>query len=126
MPHVTGIGGVFFKAKGDAKALADWYQEHLGIKVMPWGGGVFHWAADKGAAAAATAWSIDDAHSTRYSGSDSSFLVNYRVSDLPGMVEKLRASGTTILAEPAVSEYGTFASFLDPEGNKVELWEPCE
>jgi predicted enzyme related to lactoylglutathione lyase len=124
MPRVTGIGGVFFKAKGDAKALAAWYAEHLGIRLSPWGGAVFHWAEDAGAADAATAWNIDDAGAQRYQGSASGFMINYRVVDLPAMVERLRASGTRILGEPAVSEYGTFASFADPDGNTVELWEP--
>jgi len=124
MPQVTGIGGVFFKAKGDPKVLAAWYQENLGIPLNPWGGAVFHWAEDKGAADAATAWNIDEANSDRYSGSDSNFMINYRVKDLLGMIDRLKKSGTKILDEPKSSEYGTFASFVDPEGNKVELWEP--
>ena len=124
MPRVTGIGGVFFKAKGDPKVLADWYQEYLGIQVMPWGGSIFHWAEDKGAKDAATAWNIDDATSVRYSGGDASFMINYRVEDLVGMVDKLRRAGTPILDEPTMSDYGWFASIVDPEGNKVELWEP--
>ena len=124
MPHVTGIGGVFFKAKGDPKVLAAWYQKHLGIKLAPWGGAVFHWAEDKGASSAATAWSIDEKNSEKYSGSESSFMINYRVDDLSGMIAKLKESGIKILTEPEPSEYGKFASLLDPEGNRIELWEP--
>jgi len=124
MAQVTGIGGVFFKAKGDPKVLAAWYQEHLGIKMAPWGGAVFRWADDKGAAKAATAWSIDEKNSDRYSASESSFMINYRVDDLLGMIANLKKSGIKILKEPESSEYGKFASVLDPEGNRIELWEP--
>src|SRR4051812_597906 len=124
MPHVTGIGGVFFKAKGDPEALASWYQEHLGIKLAPWGGAVFDWAEDKGAADAATAWSIDGKHSEKYSGSESSFVINYRVHDLSGMIANLKKLGAKILKDAVSSEYGRFASVLDPEGNRIELWEP--
>ncbi|MGZ3697434.1 MAG: VOC family protein [Bdellovibrionota bacterium] len=124
MPHVTGIGGVFFKAKGDPEALASWYQEHLGIKMAPWGGAVFRWAEDPGAAKAATAWSIDEKDSEKYSGSESSFLINYRVDDLFGMIANLKKSGVKILKDAESSEYGKFASILDPEGNRIELWEP--
>ncbi|HTL13405.1 MAG TPA: VOC family protein [Bdellovibrionota bacterium] len=124
MPKVTGIGGVFFKAKGDPKALAAWYQEHLGIPVASWGGAAFHWAEDKGAADAATAWSIDKKDSGKYSGTDSPFMINYRVEDLDGMMANLKKAGTHILKDAEKSEYGKFASVLDPEGNKIELWEP--
>jgi len=124
MANVTGIGGVFFKAKGDPKVLGAWYEEHLGIKLAPWGGAVFRWADDKGAATAATAWSIDEKNSEKYRASDSSFMVNYRVDDLFEMIASLKKSGVKILKEPESSEYGKFASILDPEGNMIELWEP--
>jgi predicted enzyme related to lactoylglutathione lyase len=124
MPQVTGIGGVFFKAKGDAKVLAAWYQEHLGIKLNPWGGAIFRWAEDKGAAKAATAWTIDDKNSEKYNASESSFMINYRVDDLLGMIANLKKSSVRILKEPESSEFGKFASILDPEGNRIELWEP--
>jgi predicted enzyme related to lactoylglutathione lyase len=124
MAKVTGIGGVFFKAKGDAKVLAGWYQEHLGIKMNPWGGAVFHWAEDPSAADAATAWTIDDKDSTKYGGGEANFVINYRVDDLQGMVANLKKSGTRILKDAESSEYGKFASILDPEGNRIELWEP--
>jgi predicted enzyme related to lactoylglutathione lyase len=124
MAQVTGIGGVFFKAKGDPKVLAAWYQEHLGIKLAPWGGAVFRWADDKGAAKAATAWSIDDKNSEKYSASESSFMINYRVDDLLGLIANFKKSGVKILKDAESSEYGKFASIIDPEGNRIELWEP--
>src|SRR5271163_2209327 len=103
MPHVTGIGGVFFKAKGDPKVLAAWYQEHLGIKLNSWGTAVFRWAEDKGAAKAATAWKIDDGNSERYSASESNFMINYRVDDLLSMIAHLKRSGVTILKDAEAS-----------------------
>src|SRR5580704_3502074 len=107
MPHATGIGGVFFKAKGDPKILVAWYQEHLGIKLNPWGTAVFRWAEDKGAAKAATAWQIDDKKSQRYDGSESNFIINYRVDDLSGMMANLKKSGVKILKDAEKSEFGT-------------------
>jgi predicted enzyme related to lactoylglutathione lyase len=124
MPKVTGVGGVFFKAKGDPKVLAAWYEEHLGIKLNNWGTAVFRWAEDKGAAKAATAWKIDDKNSERYTSSESNFMINYRVDDLLGMVVNLKKSGVKILKDAESSEFGKFASILDPEGNRIELWEP--
>lgn len=123
MPHVTGIGGVFFKAKGDPKALAAWYQDHLGVKLAPWGGAVFHWAEDKKAATAATAWSIDAKDSDKYKPGEASFIINYRVDDLRGLVANLRKAGVRIVKDIEPSDHGSFATVLDPEGNQVELWE---
>ena len=124
MPQVTGIGGVFFKAKGDPKVLAAWYQEHLGIKLNPWGTAVFRWAEDKGAAKAATAWTIDEKNSEKYSSSESSFMINYRVDNLVELLAQLRASGIEPIQGPESHENGKFAWIRDPDGNKVELWEP--
>jgi predicted enzyme related to lactoylglutathione lyase len=122
MPKVTGIGGVFFKAKGDHKRLAAWYQEHLGIKIEPWGGAVLRWSSDPGKDKAATAWNIDEKDSDQY-GPGSGFRINYRVDDIEGMVANLRKAGIQVEA-PEASEFGKFTSVMDPEGNKVELWQP--
>jgi len=124
MPQVTGIGGVFFKAKGDPKVLAAWYQEHLGIKLAPWGGAVFRWPDDKAKDKGVTAWNIDEKDSEKFSHSEANFMINYRVDDLLGMVANLKAAGIKILEGPDISEYGKFAWILDPEGNKIALWEP--
>ena len=124
MPQVTGIGGVFFKAKGDPKVLMAWYQEHLGIKLNPWGSAVFRWAEDKGAATAATAWKIDEKNSEKYNQSEANFMINYRVDDLNGMMANLKKSGVKILKDAETSDFGKFASIVDPEGNRIELWEP--
>lgn len=124
MPYVTGIGGVFFKSRGDLKTLAAWYQKHLGIKLQPYGVAVFRWpdgpAADKGA----TAWKIAEKDTTWFNPSESSFMINYRVDDLDGMVAYLQEAGIKILQGPDLSEHGKFAWIMDPDGNKIELWEP--
>jgi predicted enzyme related to lactoylglutathione lyase len=124
MPQVTGIGGVFFKSKRDPKVLAAWYQEHLGIKLEPFGGAAFRWPEDKAEDKGVTAWSIADKDTKWFSPSESSFMINYRVDDLSGMIVGLQKSGVNILKGPESYENGKFAWIMDPEGNKVELWEP--
>jgi predicted enzyme related to lactoylglutathione lyase len=124
MKRVTGIGGVFFTAK-DAPALQAWYRRHLGIDVQPWGGASFDWTdADGTPVAGTTAWCINPEHSAKFAPSTSPFIVNYRVADLVGLVNVLREEGCTVLDDVEDSEYGKFAWVMDPEGNKVELWQP--
>jgi predicted enzyme related to lactoylglutathione lyase len=123
MPHVTGIGGVFFKSK-DAKALMAWYAKNLGITLRPWGGAVLRWSDDPGADKAATAWNVYDGNSDQFSPSQATFMINYRVDDLVGMIADLKKAGVKILKEPEASEFGKFASIMDPDGNRIELWEP--
>lgn len=124
MPHVTGIGGVFFKSKDNHKALAEWYQKHLGIKIEPWGGAVFRWQEDEAKDKGVIAWNIAEKDTNQFSPSESSFMINYRVSDLNGIVTNLKKDGIKIIQGPESTEYGKFAWILDPEGNKIELWEP--
>lgn len=126
MKRVTGIGGIFFKAK-DAPALQAWYKRHLGIDVQPWGGAAFSWTdADGNPAGGTTAWSIAPTESDQFAPSGAPFMINYRVEDLRALVAALRAEGCTVLDESDDSEYGKFAWVIDPEGNKVELWQPPE
>jgi predicted enzyme related to lactoylglutathione lyase len=124
MARVIGIGGVFFKARGDHRVLAAWYKEKLGIDVQPWGGAIFRGSDKTAKDDGDAAWSIDDRKSERYDGSDSGFLINYRVDDLAGLMTHLQKAGVKILKDAEKSEYGFFASILDPEGNRIELWEP--
>jgi len=122
--RVTGIGGVFFKAK-DPVALRAWYQEHLGIDVLEWGGAAFRWSDAEGKPTTGTTiWSISDAGATSFDPGTASFMVNYRVADLHALLQALRAEGCTVLDETDESEFGKFGWVIDPEGNKVELWEP--
>ena len=124
MKRVTGIGGIFFKAK-DAPVLQAWYKRHLGIDVQEWGGAAFTWTDGEGQPlAGTTAWSIDPAQSDHYAPSTASFMVNYRVEDLLALVKVLREEGCNVLENIDDSEYGKFAWVIDPEGNKVELWQP--
>jgi predicted enzyme related to lactoylglutathione lyase len=126
MKRVTGIGGVFFKAK-DPVALRAWYMRHLGIDVQGWGGTAFRWADDTGnAKLGTTVWSIGSADGDYYTPSTSSFMINYRVDDLRGLLQVLRDEGCQVLDKVEDSEFGTFGWVMDPEGNKVELWQPPE
>jgi len=124
MKRVTGIGGIFFKAK-DAPALRTWYQRHLGIDVQTWGGTVFSWADPDGKpSGGTTVWSIGSEDGDSFAPSKASFMVNYRVEDLYALVAVLKAQGCNVLDKIDDSEYGKFAWVIDPEGNKVELWQP--
>lgn len=123
MKRVTGIGGVFFKAK-DPKALGEWYRKHLGLNVEDWGGVTFRWADDNPSGAGTTIWNPFK-HDTSYFGpSTSSFMINFRVADLHALLAALRAEGCDVQDKVDESEFGKFGWVLDPEGNKVELWEP--
>jgi predicted enzyme related to lactoylglutathione lyase len=124
--RVTGIGGIFFKARAPV-ALRAWYKDHLGIDVQDWGGAAFTWTdADGRPFAGTTIWSVSADGSDSYAPSTSSFMVNYRVADLRALLTVLRAEGCNVLDKVEESDFGRFGWVLDPEGNKVELWEPPE
>ena len=125
MKRVTGIGGIFFSAQ-DPKALGDWYKTHLGIDVQNWGGSAgstFDWTAEDGSKGT-TVWSVHPASSNHMAPSKSNFMVNYRVDDLATLLQALRDEGCEVLEKTDDSEYGKFAWVMDPEGNKIELWQP--
>jgi predicted enzyme related to lactoylglutathione lyase len=123
MQRVTGIGGIFFQAR-DPKAVAAWYRKHLGIDVQDWGGAAFRWADDPGhAKGAVTIWSVG---TSAFEPGNAPFMVNYRVADLHALLAALRAEGCQVLDKTEESEYGKFGWVIDPEGRKVELWEPPE
>ena len=124
MKRVTGIGGVFFKS-ADPAALAQWYRVHLGFDVQAWGGVSFDWSgpANPGGAGS-TAWSLFKADTDHFAPSAAPFMINYRVHDLHALVAALRAEGCTVGDQVDESEYGRFCWMMDPEGNKLELWEP--
>jgi predicted enzyme related to lactoylglutathione lyase len=124
MAKITGIGGVFFKSKGKGKDLAAWYQKHLGLSLEAWGGARLRWSEDKAKDGGVTAWHVADLDSTGFNPSPSVFMINYRVDDMEGMLAQLRAASVEIVGGPDSDEHGTFAWILDPDGNKVELWEP--
>ena len=124
MARVTGIGGVFFKARGDQKALASWYAKHLGIPLEAWGGAVLRWPDDKAEDKGLTVWSVAASDSKWFSPSESSFMINYRVDDLEELLAQLRRDGVEIVKGPESDDNGRFAWIMDPDGNKVELWQP--
>ena len=124
MARVTGIGGVFFKSRGDPKALADWYAAHLGLPLEPWGGAILRWPEDQANDKGVTVWSVAKADTKWFAPSEASFMINYRVDDLVELLASLRKAGIEILKGPDTDDNGMFAWIVDPDGNKVELWEP--
>lgn len=125
MRRVTGIGGVFFKAK-DPAALGEWYRTHLGLNVEPWGGVAFRWSDGAAAGAGTTIWSPFKDDTAYFAPSTAGFMINYRVEDLHGLLAQLRAEGCAVEDRVEESEYGKFGWVIDPEGNKLELWQPPE
>lgn len=121
--RVTGIGGFFFKAK-DAKALSAWYNQHLGIDAGDYGW-AFTWK-DHDGNDGLTNWAAFSDTTRYFEPSEKQFMQNFRVHDLDGLMGKLRSEGVTIVGTPESYDYGKFAWILDPEGNKIELWEPID
>jgi predicted enzyme related to lactoylglutathione lyase len=124
MARITGIGGVFFKARSDHKQLAAWYARHLGLVLEEWGGSILKWPDDKAADGGLTTWHVAAKNSEWFSPSTSSFMINYRVDDLDELLTQLRRDGIVIVKGPESDENGRFAWILDPDDNKVELWQP--
>lgn len=124
MARITGIGGVFLKCRGDASALAAWYEKHLGMPLESWGGAVLRWPDDKAEDGGLTVWHLAQRDSQWFSPSESSFMINYRVDNLDELLAQLRAADVQIVGGPESHENGKFAWIMDPDGNKVELWEP--
>jgi len=126
MKRVTGIGGIFFQAQ-DPVSLRAWYKTHLGIDVQDWGGAAFTWTDDAGhPTTGTTIWSAFAAGADVFAPSTSTFMINYRVDDLAALLQALREEGCQVLEKTDDSEYGKFGWVIDPEGNKVELWQPPE
>lgn len=122
MKRVTGIGGIFFKSK-DPKTLSAWYRDHLGLDVSEWGGAVFEWGGPD-SAKGMTLWTPFAEDTDKMKPSTASFMVNFRVDDLEALLATLRNEGCSVVGEPDISDYGKFGWVLDPDGNKIELWEP--
>lgn len=121
--RVTGIGGVFLKAD-DPESTRNWYQKHLGIKSGKWGG-TFQWKkAEKPAENGYTAWSVFKSDTTYTDPSKKDAMINYRVENLEELLTVLKNEGVEIVGEMESYEYGKFGWIMDPNGYKIELWEP--
>jgi D-3-phosphoglycerate dehydrogenase len=121
--RVTGIGGVFFKA-ANPKELVAWYGKHLGLKTDDYGS--TFWWKDKNGNNCSTQWSPFKADTTYFQPSEKQFMQNFRVANLEVLLRNLAAEGVTIVGEMETYDYGKFGWILDPEGNKIELWEPID
>jgi len=119
----TSIGGIFFKCK-DAAKIREWYKTHLGFNINQYGT-VFEWRqADDSSKKGFTQWSPFSEKTKYFEPSTKDFMINYRVENLEALVKQLKADGVTITDEIETVEYGKFVHIMDPEGNKIELWEP--
>jgi catechol 2,3-dioxygenase-like lactoylglutathione lyase family enzyme len=124
MKRVTGIGGIFFKAQNPEK-LRSWYETHLGMPVESWGGLQFHWRQDEDRERRGyTVWTVFGADTRYFDPSEKPFMINYRVEDLDEVLAALKSEGVTVDDKIEESEYGRFGWVMDPEGNRIELWEP--
>lgn len=123
MKRVTSIGGVFFKTK-DPDKIKEWYSRHLGLDTDQYGT-TFEWRdANDGSKKGFTQWSPFSESTSYFQPSQKEFMINYRVENLEWLVQELKKEGVTVLDEIESFEYGKFVHILDPEGNKIELWEP--
>lgn len=126
MRRVTGIGGIFFKAK-DPAALGAWYKKHLGFDVQEWGGAAFKWKGPENPEGVGTTiWSPFKADSDYFAPSSAPFMINLRVADLHALLAALRSEGVNVVDKVDESDFGKFGWVIDPEGNKLELWQPPE
>jgi catechol 2,3-dioxygenase-like lactoylglutathione lyase family enzyme len=123
MKRVTGIGGIFFKSDDPAK-LYQWYEKHLGIKGDPKQGAMFHWKEADGSGEGITVWSIFPKSSKYFDPSSAGHMINYIVDDLDGLLAALKDEGVQIDPHREDADYGRFAWIMDPDGNRIELWEP--
>lgn len=124
MARVTGIGGVFFRSD-DPERLFAWYQEHLGIRRGPAGVVDFAWRhADDPEKSGRTVWHVFPGDTSYFGPTNPAFMFNYIVDDLDGLLEALHGAGAAVDDRREETEFGRFAWVTDPDGNRLELWEP--
>lgn len=121
MARVIGLGGVFFKAR-DPQALMDWYRQWLGFEIKPYGCAEFSQVGRP--EEAFTVWTPFASDTKYLEPSDKDFMINFVVDDVDGLLEQVRKGGGQVVDEVVREPYGDFGWFLDPEGNKIELWKP--
>lgn len=123
MKRVTGIGGIFFKCK-DPEKTKEWYRKHLGIKSGRHGG-TFEWRHSEDASKKGfTAWGPFSRDTDYFEPGEKEFMYNYRVVDLEKLLEVLKKEGVEVVGEIEEYDYGKFGWIMDPDGQKIELWEP--
>jgi len=123
MKRVTGIGGIFFKCK-DPDKIKEWYKTHLGLNTDEYGAN-FEWRqASDSTKKGSTQWSPMNDSTKYFKPSTKDFMINYIVEDLDALVLELKKEGVTIVDNIETYDYGKFVHILDPEGNKIELWQP--
>ena len=125
MKRVTGLGGVFFKTP-DPDGLKDWYRKHLGIESDPWGFSFLWRELERPEKKGYTVWSPFPDKTDYFDPSEQPYMVNYRVDDLEALLPVLEAEGVRVVGGPDREENGKFAWIVDPEGRKIELWEPVD
>ena len=123
-PKVTGIGGIFFFSD-NPKDAKDWYAKNLGFEVNDWGATFESRNSDKPDEINHLQWTPFESGSEYFAPSKKEFMINYRVQNIEGLVEKLRKNGVTILDEIERFDYGKFIHTMHAEGNKIELWDPA-
>jgi predicted enzyme related to lactoylglutathione lyase len=122
-PKVTGIGGIFFFSD-DPKQTKDWYAKHLGLTPNDWGVTFESRNINNPDEVNSLQWSPFKTGSDYFAPSKKEYMINYTVQNIEALVEKLRSEGVTIIDDIATYDYGKFVHIMDPEGNKIELWEP--
>lgn len=125
MKRVTGLGGIFFKSENQAQSI-EWYKKHLGLDINEsYGGTEFKWRDHENPEKESkTIWSVFKSTTKYLDPSQSKFMVNYIVEDLETLMPILKSEGVEVVGDLEKSDYGKFAWILDPDGNKIELWEP--
>lgn len=124
-PKVIGIGSVMFFSE-NPKATREWYAKNLNMNVSDWGATFESRNIDDPDQLESTQWCPTKTGSDYFAPSEKPFMINYRVQNIEGLIEQLKANGVTIIGDLIVHEYGKFAHILDEDGNKIELWEPAE
>jgi len=124
-PKVTGIGGIFFFSEDTEKTKA-WYAENLGIETNPWGASFEFRNAHRPKEINYLQWSPFKKDSDYFNPSKKPFMINYRVQNIEGLVDKLKSNGVKILDSIVTYDYGKFVHIMDNDGNKIELWEPVD
>lgn len=121
LKRVTGIGGIFFKSS-NPESMRTWYQNHLGLSTDQYG--CTFWWKDKEGNDCSTQWSPFGNDTKYFEPSTKEFMMNFRVDNLESLLEILKEEGVTVVGDMEVYDYGKFGWILDPDGNKIELWEP--